>query len=119
MENIRTTIVRLFSPLAHLRILIRLSFIIVKSEGPEAAELDHKSDKSLRSWWDRRRGRGDIERECGGTSSESGEDEKNPKKPLKRSPRVQSGIYAVLRASSFDITHTINIILIGMWASSR
>ena len=66
MKNIRTTIVRLFSPLAHFRILIRFSFIVVKSEGPEAAELDHKPYKSIRSWWDGRRGRGEIERECGG-----------------------------------------------------
>ena len=119
MKNIRTTIVRLFSPLAHLRILIRFSFIVVKSEGPEAAELDHKSDKFSDPGGTDEGGEETSNESVEGASSESGEDAKNPKKPLKRSPRVQSGIYAVLRASSFDITHTINVILIGMWASSR
>ena len=47
--------------------------------------------------------------------SESGEEAKDPKKPPERPPKVQSAIYAAHRASSsFNITHTINIILIGM-----
>ena len=36
---------------------------------------------------------------------------------VKRSPRVQSAIYAAhILSSSFDATHTINIALVGTWA---
>ena len=30
-------------------------------------------------------------------------------------PEVHSGIYANYRGSFFDITHTIDLILVGMW----
>jgi hypothetical protein len=39
-----------------------------------------------------------------------------PKKPQKRAPKVQSAIYASHKiSSSFDISHTINLLLIGTW----
>ena len=54
------------------------------------------------------------------TPNEGGEEAKGPEKPPKHPPRVQSALYADHRASSsFDITHAVNIILIGMWASFR
>ena len=54
------------------------------------------------------------------TPNEGGEEAKGPEKPPKHPPRVQSALYAAHRASSsFDITHAVNIILIGMWASFR
>jgi len=39
-----------------------------------------------------------------------------PKRPQKQAPRVQSAIYASHKiSSSFDISHTINLLLIGTW----
>ena len=38
------------------------------------------------------------------------------KRPQKQMPKVQSAIYASHKiSSSFDISHTINLILIGTW----
>ena len=49
------------------------------------------------------------------TPNEGREEAKDPEKPPKHPPRLQSALYAAHRASSsFDITHAVNIILIGM-----
>ena len=48
--------------------------------------------------------------------NESGDETKGPAKL----PKVHSGIYANYRvSSSFDITHTIDLVLIGMWVGFR
>ena len=48
--------------------------------------------------------------------SESGHETKGPAKL----PKVHSGIYANYRvSSSFEITHTIDLVLIGMWVGFR
>ena len=46
-----------------------------------------------------------------GETDREGEEEKGPSKL----PEVHSGIYANYRGSFFDITHTIDLILVGMW----
>jgi len=40
-----------------------------------------------------------------------------PRRPQKQGPKIQSAIYASHKlSSSFDISHTINLLLIGKWA---
>ena len=52
--------------------------------------------------------------ELGVESSDEPETEE-PKRPQKQAPKVQSAIYANHKfSSSFDISHTINLLLIGM-----
>lgn len=63
---------------------------------------------------------GGTDRGGGEPTSEGGQKEEDTKKSLKQPPEVQSAIYgAHMISSSFDITHTIHIILIGMWVSLK
>jgi hypothetical protein len=51
-----------------------------------------------------------------GVEKPKGPEKEEPKRPQKQAPRVQSAIYASHKMScSFDISHTINFTLIGMW----
>jgi hypothetical protein len=52
-------------------------------------------------------------------TSESGKSKEleteEPERPQKQAPRVQSAIYASQKiSSSFDVSHTINLTLVGM-----
>lgn len=54
------------------------------------------------------------------TPSGSGKKAEEPIKLAKEGPRTQSAIYAAHKiSSSFNNTHTINLILDGMWPSFR
>ena len=53
-----------------------------------------------------------------GALSEDGKKADVPAKALQQPNRIQSAVYAAHRlSSSFNITHTINIVLVGMWES--
>lgn len=63
-----------------------------------------------------KKARGDSSTQRSGTSGSAKEPEaKEPKRLQKQTPRIQSAIYASHKiSSSFDISHTINLTLIGM-----
>jgi hypothetical protein len=64
-------------------------------------------------------------KQVGGTSAQREEisrvenpnepEEEGPERPRKQAPGVQSAIYTSHKISSFDISYTINLILVGMW----
>ena len=56
-----------------------------------------------------------IEEEGEETPSETDREAEEAKGGLAKLPEVHSGIYANYRGSFFDITHTIDLILVGMW----
>jgi len=68
-----------------------------------------------------KRSRSDTNTTPGGTSeqeveAQSEKEVEEPKRPQKQAPKVQSAIYASHKiSSSFDISHTINLLLIGTW----
>ena len=48
--------------------------------------------------------------------TQSGMEVEQPRRPQKQAPKVQSAIYASHKiSSSFDISHTLNLLLIGTW----
>ena len=76
----------------------------------------HESDGKLR-----KRPRSETSTTPGGTNEQEGEtrgemEVEEPRRPRKQAPKVQSAIYASHKiSSSFDISHTINLLLIGTW----